>query len=81
MEPHTGRTHQLRLHMKNRGHLIVGDKMYADGQKTILGKGLMLCARKLEFKHPISGEQLSIEIEIPTKFTRILKREKERFSA
>lgn len=81
MEPHTGRTHQLRLHMKNRGHLIVGDKMYADGQKTILGKGLMLCARKLEFKHPISGQTLSVEIEIPTKFTRILKREKERFSA
>lgn len=80
LEPHTGRTHQLRLHMKDEGHLIVGDKMYAGDQKTILGKGMMLCARKLEFKHPISGQQVTVEIDVPAKFTRILKREKERFS-
>ena len=79
LRPVTGRTHQLRIHLNNRGHLIVGDKMYAEGRKTILGKGLLLCAAKLQFTHPETGAPVVVEIDPPAKFERVLRREKERF--
>ena len=75
----TGRTHQLRIHLKGKGHLIVGDKMYAEGQKTILGKGLLLCSCKLAFEHPETGKTVNVEIDPPAKFERILQREGGRF--
>ncbi len=68
LQPITGRTHQLRIHLNNQGHLIVGDKEYAQGQKTILGKGLFLCACRLSFTHPINGKALSLEIAPPRRF-------------
>jgi len=77
--PITGRTHQLRIHMNDEGHLIVGDKEYAQRQKTILGKGLFLCACRLVFKHPISGKNLDIRIDPPPRFVKLLEREAERF--
>lgn len=79
LHPITGRTHQLRIHLKDQGHLIVGDKQYMDGRKTILGKGLMLCACRLQFEHPSNGKKLDLKIEAPAKFDRILDREEERF--
>jgi len=77
--PITGRTHQLRIHLNDEGHLIVGDKEYAQRQKTILGKGLFLCACRLVFTHPISGKKLDIQINPPTRFEKLLEREEERF--
>lgn len=77
--PITGRTHQLRIHMKQEGHLIVGDKFYAEREKTILGKGMMLCARKISFTHPINGERLDLQIRIPKKFKHVMEREKKLF--
>ena len=77
--PVTGRTHQLRIHLKRIGHLIVGDKMYAEGKRTILGKGLLLCASSLQFRHPILNEEIDITIRPPQKFNRILDREADRF--
>lgn len=79
LEPITGRTHQLRIHLRNQGHLIVGDKMYAKEQKTILGKGLFLCACKMQFKHPATQKMLKVEIDPPTRFSRLMQREKERY--
>lgn len=79
LKPITGRTHQLRIHLKDNGHFIVGDKMYAEGKKTILGKGVMLCACRLQFTHPITGKVIDIKIDPPAKFKRILEREEERF--
>ena len=73
LKPITGRTHQPRIHLKDLGHLIVGDKQYAAGEKTILGKGMMLCARRLQFEHPVSKKLTEIEIPYPTKFDRILE--------
>ena len=78
--PKTGRTHQLRIHLSSEGHFIVGDKSYNDGNKTILGKGLLLAATGLEMKHPISGKELKLQIPIPPKFLRILDREESRFN-
>jgi len=77
--PITGRTHQLRIHMKQEGHLIVGDKIYAERTKTILGKGMMLCARSIIFQHPHSKKTIHLQIPIPKKFLKILDREKSRF--
>jgi len=79
MFPITGRTHQLRIHMQQEEHLIVGDKMYADGQKTILGKGLLLCARGITFQHPKTQKNINLQIDVPSKFLKLLQREKERF--
>lgn len=78
--PVTGRTHQLRIHLQKRGHLIVGDKAYAGQQSTILGKGLFLCACQLRFVHPVTSEEMLIRIEPPERFHRLLDRERERFS-
>ena len=79
LRPVTGRTHQLRIHLQQRGHLIVGDKEYAKGQKTILGKGLFLCACKLEFSHPATGETVVVKVEPPHRFGKLLERERERY--
>lgn len=74
----TGRTHQLRIHLKEKGHLIVGDKQYAE-QRTILGKGLFLCSCELSFKHPKTQKEISLKIDPPKRFERLLKREENRF--
>ncbi len=79
LKPITGRTHQLRIHLNNLGHLIVGDKLYAAKQKTILGKGLFLCACTLSFIHPISGNSIQVEIDPPARFERLLQKENDRF--
>jgi len=50
LEPVTGRTHQLRVHMKAIGHTIIGDKLY-EGRPA---ERLMLHARTLRFEHPLS---------------------------
>lgn len=79
LKPITGRTHQLRIHMRQVGHLILGDQQYAAGQKTILGKGLFLCATRLAFRHPITQEPLVISIDPPVRFEKTMDREAERF--
>lgn len=77
--PVTGRTHQLRIHMQQQKHLIVGDKEYAGRQRTILGKGLFLCACRLQFAHPETGKVMDIQIDPPNRFEKLIQREKERF--
>lgn len=79
LKPVTGRTHQLRIHLNQIGHLIVGDKQYAGDQETILGKGLFLCSCMLAFTHPFTKKQERVIIEPPRKFIRLLEREQERF--
>jgi len=79
LQPITGRTHQLRIHLNNLGHLIVGDKEYAARQRTILGKGLFLCAQQLEFVHPITKKSMNLSVEMPRRFQKLLEREGERF--
>lgn len=79
LRPLTGRTHQLRIHMKQKGHLILGDKQYAQEQKTVLGKGLFLCATTLAFRHPFTDEPLVLTTPPPKRFTKTLDREEERY--
>lgn len=79
LHPITGRTHQLRIHMEQAGHLIVGDKLYGHNQDTILGKGLFLQASRLQFRHPILNKMIDQKLPIPNRFIRLLDREEERF--
>ncbi|UXD87568.1 RluA family pseudouridine synthase [Thalassolituus hydrocarboniclasticus] len=64
MYPKTGRSHQLRLHMLNLGHPIVGDVFYA-GESAKEQPRMMLHARELDFTHPGSGEALQIVCPTP----------------
>ena len=80
LSPVTGRTHQLRIHMKDLGHLILGDKEYARNEKTLLGKGLFLCACGLNFPHPITNKQMEFKIPPPARFEKLMDREEQRFN-
>lgn len=62
LEPVTGRTHQLRVHMAAIGHPILGDALYG-GEASGRAVRLLLHARALCFAHPGSGEILSLECE------------------
>ena len=61
LEPVTGRTHQLRVHMAAIGHPIVGDALYGGHE----AERLMLHACLLSFAHPLSGEVLDLSCEPP----------------
>ena len=77
--PLTGRTHQLRIHTASIGHPIMGDKLYGNKGQHIKGKGLFLSAVSIQFKHPITEEDMNFTIDEPTKFMNLLKREESRF--
>jgi len=58
LSPHTGRTHQLRVHMQALGHPILGDTLYADAATRAQAGRLLLHAELLAFAHPQSGAPL-----------------------
>ena len=58
LQPLTGRTHQLRLHLASIGHPILGDALYADAATQARAPRLMLHARELALAHPRTGEPL-----------------------
>jgi tRNA pseudouridine32 synthase / 23S rRNA pseudouridine746 synthase len=58
LKPHTGRTHQLRIHMREIGHPILGCDMYAHEEALKMSPRLMLHATTLEFEHPDSGDAI-----------------------
>jgi RluA family pseudouridine synthase len=70
VSPLTGRKHQIRVHLAGIGHPVVGDKKY--GKKHKSHTGLALHARSLSFKHPVSGERLTFEAEVPAYFERLV---------
>lgn len=61
LRPITGRSHQLRLHMKSLGHPILGDNLYADSTSINNYSRLMLHAGELEFTHPETHQQMKIK--------------------
>ena len=55
LEPVTGRSHQLRVHLRELGHPILGDALYAPPEARIRSGRLLLHAASLRFAHPVSG--------------------------
>lgn len=69
VELETGRKNQIRVHMQDLGHSIVGDKKYSSTKNPINRLGLH--ARVLAFLHPKTGKTMRFETEIPKEFLRI----------
>ena len=59
----TGRTHQIRVHMKAIGHPLAGDYLYAP--EDCSAERPLLHSRSLEFTHPVTGEQMKLTAELP----------------
>jgi tRNA pseudouridine32 synthase/23S rRNA pseudouridine746 synthase len=64
LEPVTGRTHQLRVHLQSIGHPMLGDSLYATPEVRALSPRLMLHARDLGFPHPFTGEAMSFSLPV-----------------
>lgn len=75
--PHTGRTHQIRVHLTECGHPILGDEFYAGPMVVRLASGaqlrllrVMLHAASLAFRHPMTNAELTIACPLPEDFAR-----------
>jgi len=68
LKPITGRRHQLRIHMSELGHPILGDKSYGRDGKISRGKGLYLHAYSIGFEHPKTGSKVYVTKPKPKKF-------------
>ena len=72
--PVTGRTNQIRIHMKSLGHPLLGESVYAFRKDfAIKFKRVALHAKKVEFTHPVTKERLSFESPLPEDMENFLK--------
>ena len=65
LNPETGRSHQLRVHLQSVGHPILGDDLYAPPEILVRSPRLLLHAAMLAFSHPVSGEWLVVTSDPP----------------
>ena len=70
---HTGRTHQIRVHMSYIGHPVAGDSVYGP-RKAAANDGQILHAKKLGFVHPRTGEYMEFETGLPDYFTDFISK-------
>ena len=68
----TGRTHQIRVHMASIHHPVAGDPVYGPHNCITSLHGQCLHAKTLGFVHPITGEHLRFDSELPAYFTNFL---------
>ena len=80
---HTGRQHQIRLHLEKIGHPLIGERVYSGGGASGVAKSVgppvsskrnMLHAWTLEFPHPITGDPISVEAPLPSDFLDTMKK-------
>jgi 23S rRNA pseudouridine1911/1915/1917 synthase len=76
----TGRTHQIRIHLAEAGHMVCGEKIYV---RRLNGKPMRdrsgatrqaLHAAELGFSHPITGQRLDFQMPLPEDMKRLLQR-------
>lgn len=68
----TGRTHQIRVHMKHIGHPVVGDDVYGSKSNKFGLKGQLLHSKSVGFIHPTTGEYMEFESNLPDYFIKVL---------
>jgi 23S rRNA pseudouridine1911/1915/1917 synthase len=72
---HTGRTHQIRVHMQNLGFPLLGDKLYGFRNNSLKGidiERIFLHATHLELVHPRTGESLTFTESLPKDFLNLM---------
>ena len=75
--PHTGRTHQIRIHLAHIGHSVVSDRLYAG--HNVYKDDLKICprlflhARKLQFVNPVNREIMQFESKLPGELAAVIK--------
>lgn len=80
LQPETGRKHQIRRHLKHLSHQLAGDTTYGDGRQNKLLRDhfnchrLMLCATRLQFEHPRSGQAMDLAVEPDPSFSDVIAR-------
>jgi tRNA pseudouridine32 synthase / 23S rRNA pseudouridine746 synthase len=65
LEPVTGRSHQLRVHLQALGHPILGDELYADEWMRDASPRLLLHAQSIRLPHPFNGQTLALDLPTP----------------
>lgn len=69
----TGRTHQIRVHLASIGHPVTGDLQYGKNCNLMDTRGQVLHAKYLDLRHPITGENLHFEAELPGYFKELVE--------
>lgn len=69
----TGRTHQIRVHMKHIGYPLIGDELYGFVNKEFINRQA-LHAETLKFRQPRTGEEISVKAELPSDMLQLIER-------
>jgi 23S rRNA pseudouridine1911/1915/1917 synthase len=73
VRPHTGRTHQVRVHLAWMGYPVVGDTTYGYRRQRLLQDRHFLHATRLRFSHPSTGEEVTFEAPLPPQLAAVLE--------
>ncbi len=74
--PHTGRTHQLRLHMASIGYPLAGDWLYGAEDRALISRPA-LHSHELKLTHPVTGAQIELTSTLPDDMRRLIKPQKQ----
>ena len=73
VRPHTGRTHQVRVHLAWLGYPLVGDRVYGQRRQRLLPARHFLHACELQFTHPATGQDITLTAPLPPELAALLK--------